>query len=129
MNGRYLLDSNVIIALFAKDPGVHGHVAKAKEIFIPCIAIGELYFGAYKSRHAEKNLQRIDELALDATVLPCDATTARIYGQIKHRLKERGQPIPENDIWIAAIAQQYRLTLITKDSHFNVIENLTIETW
>jgi tRNA(fMet)-specific endonuclease VapC len=129
MNGRYLLDSNIIIALFAKDPQIRAHLSEAQEIFIPCIAIGEFYFGAYRSRNTKQNLDRVDEFALHATVLPCDTTTAKIYGNIKQSLKENGQPIPENDIWIAAIAQQYQLTLITKDSHFNTIERLTIEPW
>jgi tRNA(fMet)-specific endonuclease VapC len=129
MNGRYLLDSNIIIALFAKDPQIRAHLSEAQEIFIPCIAIGELYFGAYRSRNTKQNLDRVDEFALHTTVLPCDTTTAKIYGNIKQSLKEKGQPIPENDIWIAAIAQQYQLTLITKDSHFNTIERLTIEPW
>ena len=66
---------------------------------------------------------------MNTTVLACDTDTARIYGDIKNRLKEKGQPIPENDIWIAAIAQQYTLILITKDTHFDLVENLKIESW
>ena len=62
-------------------------------------------------------------------MLPCNTDTARIYGDIKNSLKEKGQPIPENDIWIAAIAQQYTLTLATKDIHFEAVENLKVEIW
>lgn len=127
MNGRYLLDTNIIIALFAKDPLVHGRIAVAEEVFIPCIAIGELYFGAYKSLKVRENIARIDEFALNNTVLPCDADIARNYGDIKNYLKEKGQPIPENDIWIAAIAQQHSLTLFTRDEHFSVVYNLKVE--
>lgn len=129
MNGKYLLDTNVIISLFAKDSQIHDRMAKAKEVFVPCIAIGELYFGAYKSLKLEENLACIDEFAQNNTVLPCDTDIAKKYGNIKSSLKEKGLPIPENDIWIAAIAQQYALTLITKDSHFEAIENLKIEIW
>jgi len=98
-------------------------------VFVPCIAIGELYFGAYKSLKLEENLARIDEFALYNTVLPCEKDIAKKYGEIKSSLKEKGQPIPENDIWIAAIAQQYALTLVTKNPHFEAIENLNIENW
>ena len=129
MNGRYLLDTNIIIALFAKDPQIHDRIANAEEVFVPCIAVGELYFGACKSIKTKENLARIDEFALNNIVLPCDTGIAKKYGDIKNSLKEKGLPIPENDIWIAAIAQQYALTLITKDSHFEAIENLKIETW
>lgn len=129
MNGRFLIDTNIIISLFAKDPQIHDRIVNIQEIFVPCIAIGELYFGAYKSVKIQENIARIDEFALNNTVLSCNTETARKYGDIKNRLKDKGQPIPENDIWIAAIAQQYDLTLVTKDSHFEAIENLKIEIW
>lgn len=129
MNGRFLLDTNIIIALFAEDPKVHERISNASEVFISCTAVGELYFGAYKSIKIQENLNRIDEFALNNTVLPCDIDTAKRYGDIKNRLKEKGQPIPENDLWIGAIAQQYALTLVTNDSHFKAIENLKIEIW
>lgn len=129
MNGRFLLDTNIIIALFAKDAKIHECLSNATEVFIPCIAIGELFFGAFKSLKIQENLNRIDEFALGNTVLPCDIETAKKYGDIKNRLKEKGQPIPENDIWIAAIAQQYDLTLVSKDTHFDLIENLKVESW
>jgi tRNA(fMet)-specific endonuclease VapC len=129
MNGKYLLDTSIIISLFAKDSQVHNRIARAEEVFVPCIAIRELYFGAYKSQNVEENLARIDEFAFHNTVLPCDTDIAKKYGDIKNSLREKGRPIPENDIWISAIAQQYALTLITRDSHFEAIENLKIETW
>ncbi len=129
MNGRFLLDTNIIIALFAKDLAVHGHIANAEEVFVSSISMGELYFGAYKSLKAQENIVRLDKFARNSTVLPCNIDTARKYGDIKNRLKEKGQPIPENDIWTAAIAQQYALTLVTRDAHFNMVENLKVEKW
>jgi len=129
VNGRFLLDTNIIIALFSEDPKIHEHITDASEVFIPCIAIGELYFGAYTSTRVKENHARIDEFALNNTVLLCDTETAKRYGEVKNRLKEKGQPIPENDIWIAAIAQQYDLTLVTRDVHFESVENLKVEIW
>lgn len=129
MNGRYLLDTNIIISLFAKDSQIHNRLSMAEEVFVPCIAVGELYDGAYKALKQKENLDRLEEFALNNTVLPCDINIAKKYGDIKNRLKEKGLPVPDNDIWIAAIAQQYALTLITRDSHFEAIENLRCETW
>lgn len=104
MSGRYLLDTNAIISLIAKDPVTRAHLSAASEVFIPSIAVGELYFGAHKSMKVQENISRIEEFALSNTVLPCDEDTAMRYGEIKNQLKAKGQPIPENDIWIAAIA-------------------------
>jgi len=129
MNGRYLIDTNIIISLFAKDSQIHNRLSMAEEVFVPCIAVGELYYGAYKALKQKENLDRLEEFALNNTVLPCDINIAKKYGDIKNRLKEKGLPVPDNDIWIAAIAQQYDLTLITRDSHFEAIENLRCETW
>lgn len=130
MNGsRFLLDTNIIIALFGEDYHIHERMANASEVFIPSIAVGELYFGAYKSQKIEENITRIDEFVLNNTVLTCNAATAKLYGNIKKRLKGKGKPLPENDIWIAAIAQQYDLLLVTRDTHFQIIENLKIESW
>jgi tRNA(fMet)-specific endonuclease VapC len=76
MNGRYLLDTNVIIGLFADEAAVKDNLAKAEEVFVPCIAIGELCFGAWKSERVQENLARIDELAVNSVVLGCDTDTA-----------------------------------------------------
>jgi tRNA(fMet)-specific endonuclease VapC len=129
MNGKYLLDTNIVIALFADDMAVKDNLAKAEEVFVPSIAIGELYFGARKSGRVKENLERLDEFVANSVVLGCDAEAARRYGEIKNALRIKGHPIPENDIWIAAIARQHDLTLTTRDTHFDEIENLRVMTW
>jgi tRNA(fMet)-specific endonuclease VapC len=129
MNGKYLLDTNIIIALFADDAAVRDHLSRADQVFVPSIAIGELYFGAQKSGQAKENLARIDDFASDSVVLGCDTETARRYGEIKYTLQAKGRPIPENDIWIAAIALQHDLTLVTRDAHLGEIANLSTAAW
>lgn len=104
-------------------------IAEAEAVFLPSTVIGELYYGAYNSTRVEANLARIEEFTASKTVLACDIATAHLYGQIKHLLRQKGRPIPENDIWIAAIAQQYQLTLVSRDEHFREIDGLPVETW
>jgi tRNA(fMet)-specific endonuclease VapC len=129
MTGKVLLDTNIVIALFADEASVKQQLAIVGEIFIPSIVLGELYYGARKSARAEQNIARIDEFAAGNTVLLCDTTTARQYGMIKAQLRVKGKPIPENDIWIVAIAEQHQLTLVTRDSHFQHVDGLVIEQW
>jgi tRNA(fMet)-specific endonuclease VapC len=117
MSGRYLLDTNIIIALFADDTVVKDNLGQADQVFVSSIAIGELCFGARKSGQAKENLARIEDFASNSVVLGCDTETARRYGEIKCALQIKGRPIPENDIWTAAIALQHGLTLITRDAH------------
>ena len=129
MSGKYLLDTNIVIALFANDASVMESLTKAEEVFIPSVVIGELFYGAHKSARAKDNLARIDEFASSNLVLGCDMETARIYGDVKNALRIKGHPIPENDIWIAAIAIQHNLTLVSRDGHFNEIESLNVVIW
>jgi tRNA(fMet)-specific endonuclease VapC len=77
----------------------------------------------------EKKRKKIEVLAANSLVLECDTDTARYYGELKSLLKLNGTPIPENDIWIAAIAKQHQLVLITRDKHFNSIDVISIESW
>lgn len=129
MSGKYLLDTNIVIALFANDEMVKENLKKAEEIFVPSIVIGELFYGAYKSAHAKENISRIDSFANNNTVLGCDNETARLYGEIKSTLSNKGRPIPENDIWIAAIAMQYNVVLVSRDAHFGEIDTFKVEAW
>ena len=128
MNGRFLLDTNIIIELFSNNQKIAERLKNSLKFFIPCISIGELYFGAFNSRNPKNNIKIIEEFMRENKILPCDSVTAKKYGQIKTKLKEIGKPIPENDIWIAALSMQYNLTLITRDSHFQHIAGLEYET-
>ena len=129
MNGRYLLDTNIVIALFAQDQSIQDHLYRAEEVLIPSIVLGELYYGALKSARVETNQARIDEFASSSVIVGCDWGTARIYGQIKNKLRAKGRPIPENDLWIVAIAQQHQLPLISRDDHFKEVDDLSLRRW
>lgn len=129
MNGRFLLDTNIVIALFADEAIVKNNLAQVREVFIPSIVIGELCYGARKSGRVEVNLARVDELVAGSTILVCDAETARQYGEVKNKLRLKGRPLPENDLWIAALALQHDLTLVTRDAHFQKVESLKTAAW
>src|SRR4030066_114786 len=100
MNGSILLDTSVIIELFAGEEDVVQLFQRAESVFVPSIAIGELFYGARKSSRIEENLAQIERFASANVVLACDADTARWYGSVKDQLRRAGKLIPENDIWI-----------------------------
>lgn len=127
--GRFLLDTNILIALIAGEPAVVAGVRSAAATFVPAIALGELYYGAQKSGRPTENLNVIDRLAAAAAVLACGHDTARRYGELKAQLRASGTPIPENDIWIAALSREYDLTLVTRDSHFEAVAGLATSPW
>jgi tRNA(fMet)-specific endonuclease VapC len=130
MNGNsgFLLDTNIVIAILNQESVIEDRL-KGQQGYIAAISVGELYYGAYKSGRVTDNVQRLEKLLAGYSVVVCDRGTAEAYGRIKLTLKSKGRPIPENDIWIAAIAMQHGLTLVTRDEHFDAIDNLQTETW
>jgi tRNA(fMet)-specific endonuclease VapC len=71
----------------------------------------------------------VEQFAAGRAIVPCDLEVAREYGRLKQRLKERGRPMPENDIWIAAAATHHGMVLVTRDRHFQEVEDLAIADW
>ena len=126
---KVLLDTNAIIALQRENEALKKLLSTATDVFVPAVAIGELYYGAYKSQRVEENRQNVAAFIANRVVLNVDANTADVYGQVKQRLRAKGRPIPENDIWIAALAIQYDLVLIADDAHFNEVDNLNWKRW
>ena len=129
MPGRLLLYTSAILDLFGEVEPVRRLLASSEQTFVPVVAIGELLYGSRSSRRVDANVARVEELALASTILPCDLETARCYSRIKAALRARGRLFPDNDIWVAAIADRYALTLAARDAHFHEIEGLALAEW
>lgn len=129
MNGRYLLDTNVAIAILKADQTVLDRLAIDDDFLISATVAGEVFYNARNSANVNENVLRIQALFADAILLSCDETTSRLYGEVKTRLRHKGRPIPDNDIWIAASALQHSLVLVARDSHFDDVEELQIVHW
>lgn len=127
MSGNALVDTNIVIALFAGDPVIVEKLQRQTAIFLCVPVIGELRYGAQASARVETNLARLDEFAKALIVLPCDLETTKFYATVKFDLRKKGRTIPENDVWIASIARQHNLKLLTRDIHFQEIEGLDTE--
>jgi tRNA(fMet)-specific endonuclease VapC len=126
---KFLLDTNIISAWLEKDKSIAQKIDNAAQVFIPIIVIGEMHYGAQYSTKVDYNISNISKVISYYTILPIDENACKHYGIIKSSLRKKGKPIPENDIWIAALALQHNLVLITRDNHFKEIENLQIEEW
>lgn len=118
---KLLIDSNVVIDYLAGDEKCVRLMQESKRIFVPVIVIGELLAGARRSQRVEHNVQKIETFLEHSEVLPCDRETAGHFADIQNDLRARGRPIPENDVWIAAVAQQHGLVLATRDAHFDEV--------
>jgi tRNA(fMet)-specific endonuclease VapC len=128
-NGRFLLDTNIIIGLLKRERPVTNALSGAAEVSIPVIAVGELYFGASHSGRPDANRAVLDRFLDGKVVLTCNLAVAREYGRLKSVLKAQGTPLPENDLWIAAIAFHHGLTVASRDRHFSEIAGLAVAGW
>jgi len=121
-----LIDTTIYSAFKRNDRETIEILKSVEFIGISTTVLGEIYSG-FKLGNKEK-LNRYElELFLDTPrvhFLNLDETTAEIYAAIFKQLKTKGKPIPTNDIWIAAIAMQYGLALLTLDKHFRNIDGL-----
>ncbi|MEO5714237.1 MAG: type II toxin-antitoxin system VapC family toxin [Luteolibacter sp.] len=95
-------------------------IATADEVMIPAIVLGELRYG-FKgaARGAENETKLLQFLAHPAArIVDVGDATSRIYATLKHFLRQAGTPIPDNDVWISALAVEYFATVVTADAHF-----------
>jgi len=121
MIGEVLLDTSVIVAHLRGDEALTARLIEADAVYVSVVAVGELCYGALRAGQAEKAIAKVETFLEAATVLDTDRTTALTYGRIKKALADRGTPIPENDIWIAAAAARHGVPLAHRDAHFEVI--------
>jgi len=121
---NFLVDTNIVIEVFKGNKEIADYLYKLSEIFIPSIALGELYTGINRVSNREKHLKRLNDFLKLTTILNVDGDTAVIYGELIADLYKLGKPIPTNDVWIAATAIQYNLTLLSSDKHFEKINHL-----
>lgn len=96
---------------------------------MPLVALGELLKGALKSADPSKHRAKIVNLLKIVAVLDPDSATAEQYAAISVGLETKGQPIPENDLWIAAVAMELEMPLATRDGHFDRVEGLNVIKW
>lgn len=124
-----VLDTSVVVAYLRDELDLLGLAGEATFLFLPLVALGELYKGALASNRPQENRRQVDEfLALTALLHP-DAATAEVYARVSVQLKRKGRPIPENDVWIAAVALECRLPLVTRDAHFGAVDGLDLLHW
>ena len=128
MAEKYLVDTNAISDLMGGVDSVKKLVQDA-DIYIPVIVLGELYFAYENGSRKQENYERFAALSSHWKTLGVNESTAQIYARIQLKLHRKGQMIPLNDLWIAALALEYGLPLLTRDAHFKNIDDLKIVTW
>ena len=124
-----ILDTNALSAVADNEPAAVRIFSQAATIELPVIVLGEYRFGIAHSRRRNEYEKWLGELIAATRVLPVDDETSSQYADIRAELKKDGQPIPSNDLWIAALSRQHRLPLMSQDGHFDAVEDLKRIGW
>ncbi|MCE7072858.1 type II toxin-antitoxin system VapC family toxin [Dyadobacter sp. CY327] len=118
---RVAIDTNVAIEALNGNSSTITTLGRFDLIYLPVMVCGELLYGARNSSRVHYNLPRYESFISDCEVLDAQEPVASEYSKIKKHLRDNGCPIPENDIWIAAICSFYNIPLFTRDAHFESI--------
>ena len=121
------IDTNIAIA-YLKHELILPNGVDVEDFLLPVTVVGELLFGAANSGRPAENLRAYRSFIRDLRALSLDALAAEHYAEIRLALKQKGRPIPENDMWIAAICRAHDVPLLTFDKHFGEITGLALLT-
>lgn len=124
-----ILDTNALSAAADGDEALEAIFREAMTIAVPVIVLGEYRYGIRQSRERARYEAWLTESLASYRVLGVDEETATHYAAIRGELKRKGRPIPANDLWIAALARQHALPLVTRDQHFEFVSGLKRVDW
>lgn len=117
---KVMLDTNRLTDLFRGQKEIVNTVENAAEVWIPFIALAEINAGFLAGTRASENeglLQRFLTLPR-VGLLFADRETTDVYARLYVYLRRAATPVPTNDLWIASLAVQHQLVLLTRDDHF-----------
>jgi tRNA(fMet)-specific endonuclease VapC len=124
--GRWTLDTNRLTDLFQGDTALAEWLGICDEVWVPLIVLAEIKAGFYGGTQQHRNENLLSKFLAKNTVgvLMPGRETAEQYARLFVQLKRAGTPVPDNDLWIAALALENDLVLITRDQHFERIPQL-----
>ena len=125
-----ILDTNTVSYMFAgRNESLSNALEPINQHHLPLTVIAEYQFGLLASNQRPRLLSLLRKLEAQSMVLYADRATADHYAAIRQDLKLKGRPIPENDLWIAALARQHSLEIVSRDPHFDQVEGVRRIGW
>jgi tRNA(fMet)-specific endonuclease VapC len=119
-----IVDTNALSAFADRDQNVRECLLSGSGPYLPVIVVGEYRFGLLSSRERDKRLGWLEALIREWEILEISEKTAVHYAELRRQLKEAATPIPSNDVWIAALAREHRLPVLTNDPHFDLVNGV-----
>lgn len=124
-----ILDTNALSGFVDGEPAIGEMLRQQARACIPVIVLGEFRYGIALSRQRAAYEQWLQAQLRHFEVLPVTDETASAYATLRVALKQQGTPIPANDAWIAALAVQHRLPVLSRDPHFDAVAQIRRVGW
>ena len=124
-----ILDTNALSAFVDGDTGVAEALGRHARVAIPVIVLGEFRYGIAESRHRSQYEAWLVSYLPRFDILSVTEETTIAYARVRIALKRSGRPIPANDAWIAALAIQHALPVLSRDEHFDAVPDIDRESW
>jgi tRNA(fMet)-specific endonuclease VapC len=124
-----IVDTNALSAAADEDSAVFEMFARAEQVVLPVVVLGEYRYGIAQSRHRARYKRWLEGLIADCRVLEIDEGTTHHYATVNVELRRVGKPIPTNDLWIAALCRQHLLPVLSRDKHFDLVSGIRRLTW
>ena len=125
-----ILDTNAVSALAQKNRALIEQLNGARRLAVTVISLGEFAHGVrHSSRRRELESWLRERFLTRVEILAPDLSTVEHYGDIRSELRQAGTPIPANDVWIAALARQHDLPILSCDRHFDRVQRLLRIEW
>ena len=124
-----ILDTSALSAFADGDAAVGEVLRRQARAIVPVIVLGEFRYGIAGSRHRPAYEAWLKSQLAHFDVLAVTEETATAYATLRVVLKRSGHPIPGNDAWIAALALQHRVPVLSRDRHFDVVPGLARTGW
>jgi predicted nucleic acid-binding protein len=123
---RIALDTNRLTDLFQGDAALAAFLGACDEVWIPFVVLAEMKAGFYGGARQAHNEALLANLLARETVsiLFAGRETTEQYARLFVQLKRAGTPVPDNDLWIAAVVIEHDLALVTRDRHFDKLPQL-----
>ena len=100
-----------------------------RPLYLAVIVLGEYRFGIKATRDRVAREEWLERMETALPVPDADGMTARHYGDVREEWRKARTPIPENDVWIAALARQHQLPVLSRDAHFDSVPGLVRVSW
>lgn len=124
-----ILDTNAVSALLTGDKALGLVLAPIAKPHLPYVVLAEFLFGMRSSAQITRLQLLFRKLEAASLLLFPDRVTVELYAEIRSELKQQGTPIPEGDLWIAALARQHSLPIVSRDTHFDVVSSVSRLSW